>query len=80
LKQRYGYIVIVAPPVRDDVSALRLAQVVDHVAVVVVAEKTRRPVLTDMLRDLDQMGAHLLGLVMLGRRTHIPQAVYRLIS
>jgi hypothetical protein len=42
--------------VRDDVSALRLAQVVDHVAVVVVAEKTRRPVLTDMLRDLDQMG------------------------
>jgi hypothetical protein len=61
------------------ISALRLAQVVDHVAVV-VAEKTRRLVLTDMLRDLDQMGAHLLGLVMLGRRTHIPQAVYRLIS
>jgi len=80
LKQRYGTIIIVAPPVRDDVSALRLSQVVDHVAVVVVAERTRRPVLTDLLRDLDQMGAHLLGLVMLGRRTHIPQAVYRLIS
>lgn len=80
LKQRYDYIIIVAPTLRDDVSALRLSQVVDHVAVVVVAEKTRRPVLTDMLRDLDQMGAHLLGLVMLSRRTHIPQAVYRLIS
>jgi uncharacterized protein involved in exopolysaccharide biosynthesis len=80
LKERYGYIIIVAPPVRDDVAALRLSQVVDHVAVVVVAERTRRPVLTDMLRDLDQMGAHLLGLVMLSRRTHIPQAVYRLIS
>jgi uncharacterized protein involved in exopolysaccharide biosynthesis len=80
LKERYGYIIVVAPPVRDDVSALRLSQVVDHVAVVVVAEKTRRPVLTDMLRDLDQMGAHLMGLIMLSRRTHIPQMVYRLIS
>ena len=80
LKQRYGYIIIVAPPLREDISALNLAQSVDFVAPVVVSEKTRKPALTSLLRDLDQMGANLLGMVMLERRSHIPKAIYRLVA
>ena len=80
LKQRYDTIILVAPPMREDISALHLSQVVDFVSVVVVAEKTRRLALTNLLRDLDHLGAQLLGLVMLGRRSHIPRAIYRLIA
>jgi uncharacterized protein involved in exopolysaccharide biosynthesis len=80
LKQHYDTIILVAPPMREDISALHLAQVVDFVSVVVVAEKTRRLALTNLLRDLDHLGARLLGLVMLGRRSHIPKAIYRLVA
>ena len=80
LKRRFDYVIIVTPPVREDICALTLAQSVDFVAPVVVSEKTRKPALTSLLRDLDLLGANLLGLVMLDRRSHIPKLFYRFVA
>lgn len=79
LKLRYGYVVVTAPPVADGFEGVELAQSVDGVVAVIEAEATRRPVARAMMAQLRDAAAPMLGAVLLGRRSHIPPRLYRLL-
>ena len=79
LKARFGHVVITSPPVAAGPEALLLSQAVDHVIVVVECEVTRRPVLVELLRQLAQLNVEVTGLMLLGRRSHIPGWLYKLL-
>ncbi|GAA0666908.1 uncharacterized protein involved in exopolysaccharide biosynthesis [Sphingomonas insulae] len=79
LKTRYAYVIVTAPPVAEGFEGIELALSVDAVVPVIEAEATRRPVARNMLTQLRDAGAHVLGAVLLGRKSHIPQWVYRLV-
>ena len=79
LKARFGHVVVTSPPVAAGPEALLLSQAVDHVIVLVECEVTRRPVLVELLRQLAQLHVEVTGLVLLGRRSHIPGWLYALL-
>ena len=79
LRSHYDYVVITAPPTSEGYESIELATLVDLVAPVVEAECTRRPVIRSLLKQLDEIGARTLGLVLLERRSHIPGWLYRLL-
>ena len=79
LKARFGHVVVTSPPVSAGPEALLLSQAVDHVIVVVECEVTRRPVLVELLRQLAQLNVEVTGLLLLGRRSHIPGWLYALL-
>ena len=79
LKARFGHVVVTSPPVGAGPEALLLAQAVDQVIVVVECEVTRRPVLLELLRQLAQLNVTVTGLLLLGRRSHIPGWLYALL-
>jgi len=79
LKAMFDYVVVTAPPVSDGFEGIELSQAVDCVLPVVEAEATRRPVAKRLIAQLHEAGGAILGVVMLGRRSHIPQWAYRLL-
>lgn len=79
LKTHYSYVIVTAPPIAHGFEGIELAQSVDGVVAVIEAEVTRRPVARNMLCQLRDAGAPLLGTILLGRRSHIPLRLYRLL-
>ncbi len=79
LRAGFGHVVVTSPPVAAGPEALLLSQAVDHVIVVVECEVTRRPVLVELLRQLAQLNVQVTGLLLLGRRSHIPGWLYALL-
>lgn len=79
LKAEYDYVVVTAPPTALGYESIELAAAVDAVVPVIEAERTRRPVVRSLIRQLDDIGAHTLGVVLLERRSHIPAWLYRLV-
>lgn len=79
LKSGYDYIVVTAPPTTEGFESIELARAVDFVVPVIEAEVTRRPVARSMVTQLDDSGANAIGAILLGRRSHIPQWLYRLV-
>ena len=79
LRALYDYIVVTAPPTAASFDSIELAQTADLAILVLEAEKTRRPVASDLVAQVDGPGAEIIGAVLLGRRQHIPQWVYRLL-
>lgn len=79
LRERFDYIVVTAPPMAVGYEGIELSQAVDVVVPVVEAEATRRPVARTLVTQLRDAGAVLIGAILLGRRWHIPQRLYRLL-
>lgn len=79
VRARYDSVVVTAPPTLDCYDSIDLARACDIVFAVVEAEKTRRPLIEDMASQLRQIGKPLAGLVMTGRRRHVPDRLYKLL-
>ena len=79
LRSRFDWIVIDGPPVTVYSDAALLARMADAAILVVKAEATRREVIAQAKRNLEETGLRILGVVLNRRRYHIPESVYRLL-
>lgn len=61
----YDLVVINAPPIQDDVSAVLWARVADETVVIVQRDRTKRRDLHHLLDALEQVEAHHVGLLLL---------------
>ena len=76
LRQDFELIVIDLPPTSDMDEALLASQLVDGFLLVLEAERVRRQVALRVKRQLEQVNARLLGVVLNKRRNHIPEWLY----
>lgn len=78
LRTHYDYLIVTAPPTTGSFDGIELAQIATAALIVVEAERTRRPVVRDLVAQVEAVGS-ILGVMLLGRRQHIPQFLYRLL-
>jgi Mrp family chromosome partitioning ATPase len=57
---------------------VEVSALADAVVLVIQAEATRQAVADAVIAQVRQMGGHVAGIVMTGRRYHIPRWAYRL--
>ena len=79
LRERFGDIVIDAPPVVPSGTGMVLARRADGIVLVLAAERTRAPVVEQAKKMIEAHKSRLLGVVMNRRRHHIPKLIYRLL-
>lgn len=77
LRSRFDCIVLDLPATSVSRVAMVSAVQCDGVVVVLEAEKTRAPVVENLIDNLRLVGAKLLGTVLNRRRYYLPQRVYR---
>ncbi len=77
LRGAFGRVILVAPADFDDLIARRLYGLADANLLLVEAEMTRAPAAKRMREVVLASGGDLIGLVLTGRRHHIPEALYR---
>ncbi|MBV9827137.1 MAG: hypothetical protein JO001_15950 [Alphaproteobacteria bacterium] len=73
----FDVVIIDALPVLSDFAGLALVRNVGGVILVIEAERTRSPVITEARRLIEANGGHILGVVFNKRRYHIPRSIYR---
>jgi uncharacterized protein involved in exopolysaccharide biosynthesis len=76
LRHAYDTIVVTAPPASTCFESVESSVAADLVFLVVRAEETRRPVAQAIIDQVAQMGVQVDGLVLTGRRYHIPSWLY----
>jgi cellulose biosynthesis protein BcsQ len=79
LSAHFDYVIVTGPPTTASFETIELASIADVVLLVLEAEQTRRPVARDLVTQVEYTGAKILGVMLLGRRQHIPQSLYRLL-
>lgn len=77
MKSEFDYVILDGPPVLDCSGARSIAAKVDHVILVLRAGATRRQVALRAKKELQDAGAHVLGVILNRRRFHIPGCIYR---
>jgi len=76
LRQRFDLVVLDMPPLEVSRAGLKVAVACDGVVVVVEAEKTRAPVVKDLIERLRAVRGNVLGTVLNKRRFHLPSRLY----
>lgn len=79
LRENYDEIVVDLPSAARSRLGLAVAPYCDGVAVVLEAERTRAPVVENLVAHLRTVRARVLGAVMNRRRYHLPSPIYRLL-
>ena len=77
LKASYNYIIFDLPPMQSRSPILQASRLMDGIALLVEAEKTRWEVAAQAKQDLGQMQSNLLGIVLNKKRFHIPEWLYK---
>jgi Mrp family chromosome partitioning ATPase len=77
LRKQFDLVIVDAPSINRGILGPALAKKVDGVVMVVQAEHTRAPVVTEAQRIIEVNGGRLLGVVLNRRRFHIPRWIYR---
>jgi protein-tyrosine kinase len=77
LRSRFDSIVLDLPATSVSRIGLVCATQCDGVVVVLEAEKTRAPVVENLINSLRAVGANMLGTVFNKRRYYLPQRIYR---
>ncbi len=77
LKNKFDLLLIDSPPASTFSFNLATSSVVNGVAMVVEAEKTRWPVVDSARKKIVQNGGNVLGVVLNKRRYHIPEFIYK---
>ena len=75
-RENFGLVIIQAPALDVSYTGVAAACQADLVLVVVEAEKTRVGAAVNLLERLAAVGAKVGGVVLNGRRYHIPRALY----
>ena len=73
----FDMIIIDTPPTNSSDFALALAKYADAVVIVVEAEKTRAPMLSALISQIEASGGTVAGVVLNKRVQHIPGFFYR---
>ncbi|MBD3169397.1 MAG: polysaccharide biosynthesis tyrosine autokinase [candidate division Zixibacteria bacterium] len=73
----YEWVIIDSPAVTAFPDAVTYSSVVDGTIIVIAAHRTRREIIQETQRQLEQSGAHILGTVLNRREYVIPDNVYR---
>ena len=76
-RSRYEYILIDAPPVRDSPDTAALGSHCDGVALVVRARKTKKQIIQYVQSQLENAGAHELGVILNRMKYWVPGFIYR---
>lgn len=76
LRQHFDLVVLDMPPIEVSRAGLKVAVACDGVVVVVEAEKTRAPVVRDLIDRLRAVRGNVLGTVLNKRRYHLPSRLY----
>jgi Mrp family chromosome partitioning ATPase len=79
LRTQFTLVVVDGPPVAAARHAAAFSAAADHVVLVVEAERTRASDLERARATLEQLGAHVLGVVLNKRRSWVPSLLSRLI-
>lgn len=77
LRSEYDEVVLDLPAASNSRLGLMTAALCDGVVVVLEAEKTRAPVVENLIASLRAVRAPVLGTVMNRRRFHLPKRVYQ---
>lgn len=75
--EAFDVILIDAPLLRTNRMALRFAPLVDGTIILVRAEETRLPAALNLKDTILEAGGDLLGVIVTGRRFHIPRGILR---
>ncbi|ATQ43299.1 GumC family protein [Caulobacter mirabilis] len=75
-RQTYPLIVVDSPPVQRSAAGVLLAPLADLTLAVVEAERTRAPVVENLIRRIESAGGTVFGVVLNKRRFYIPQFLY----
>lgn len=77
LRGMFDLILIDSAPASTSPDGIRLSRFVDGVVLVLEAEKTRRPVVENLKRQISGNGGNIIGVVFNKHRHHIPDFIYR---
>ena len=77
LRTRYDHVVVDLPSIAVSRLGLTIAPHCDGVVVVLQAEKSRAPVVANLIDKLKAVRAPVIGTVLNQRRFHLPERVYR---
>ncbi len=77
LRERFDFALIDSPAFTTSAEGGILARNVDGTVLVVEAEKTRWPVVSEVKNRIDNEGGNLLGVALNKRRYHIPGFIYK---
>jgi protein-tyrosine kinase len=69
--------IVDSPPLTDSFDGLAVSGLVDRVVVIMEAESTRLPVVSELCDRLTQQQAPIAGVVFNKRRFYIPRFIYR---
>lgn len=76
VRRQFDLVVLDMPPIEVSRAGLKVAVACDGVVVVVEAEKTRSPVVRDLIERLRAVRGNVLGTVLNKRRYHLPKRLY----
>ena len=77
LRDSFDLVVVDMKAADESDAALKVAPLCDGVVVVLEAARTRAPVVTQLLQNLNSVHARVLGTVLNKRRFHLPARLYR---
>ena len=78
-KQEYDYILLDCPPIEHNNFATMLACKADYTVLVVEAHRVRSQILCEMVNQLEQLGANILGVILNKRQHPIPRFIYNML-
>ena len=76
LRGQFDLVVLDMPPLEVSRAGLKVAVACDGVVVVVEAERTRSPVVRDLVERLRAVRGNVIGTVLNKRRFHLPRRLY----
>ena len=77
LRGRFDLIVLDLPAAADSGACMQIGPLCDGVLVVLESARTRKPVVSQMLQDLQAVHVRVLGAVLNKRSFHLPARLYR---
>jgi capsular exopolysaccharide synthesis family protein len=77
ISKQFDYVILDAPPVPGSLEAKVLSAKVDGVILVIEAGKTRRQIALKAIKEVEQAGGNVLGVVLNKREHHIPKWIYK---
>ena len=76
LRKNFDLILVDTAAANESSDSIALPRKVDGVVMIVEAEKTRWQVARDVKEGIEKQGGRILGVVLNGRRHHIPERIY----
>jgi uncharacterized protein involved in exopolysaccharide biosynthesis len=77
LRRTHDYVLIYAPPASQSFAGIETASLADAAILTIRAEATRKAAALGLKARLQDAGSKIVGIVLTGRKTYIPDVIYR---